>query len=189
MDRVRKVSGTTVMVGALVAAAAVTLAAAERFAATATVKTAGGATVTAPISITVDRTTAPAEAEKLVKAFQAGGTAGLRKALAGLPPTGTIRLGAGADVTTVMTLERTTDQGRLLTMITDKPIAHLGAGLPDAKPKAGYDFAVLDLQLGAGGVVSGILAPAARITIKQGAFVVDDYSTESVRISPAAASR
>ena len=44
--------------------------------------------------------------------------------------------------------------------MSDTAIAHLGAGLPDAKPKEGYDFAVLDLEIGPGGG-SGTLTPAA----------------------------
>jgi len=185
MDGVLKTSG----IGLLVFSLVVTLQASESFVGTASVKNAAGSTASAAINVTVDRTTSAAEAEKLVAAFKAGGAAGLKKALAGVPPTGSIRLGGSPAARTFMTLERTTDQGRLLTMITEKPIVHLGSGLPNAKPKAGYDFAVLDLEVGAKGAISGTLAPAARITLKQGAFVIQDYSAELVRITAASASR
>jgi hypothetical protein len=156
---------------------------AETFSAVATVKTAGGTTSTTPVSITVDRVTPEREAETLVAAFKGSGVEGLRKALKGVPSTGSVTLGGGAPTPTRMTIERRTDKGRLLTIVTDTPLFFLGAGQPTAKPKAGYDFAVLDLEIESGGTGSGTLAPAARITVKQGAFVVDDYGAEAVRLT------
>jgi hypothetical protein len=156
---------------------------AETLKAVATVKTAGGTTATTPVSVTSDRSTPQPEADTLVAAFEASGVDGLRKALKGVPPTGSVRVGDGAATPARLTLERTTDQGRLLTILTDTPIVFLGAGKPGAKPTAGYDFAVLDLQLKADGSGSGTLAPAARISVKDGAFVVEDYATEMVRLT------
>jgi hypothetical protein len=155
----------------------------ETFAATAAVSTAGGATATAPISIVVSRKMTPEEAAKFMEAFSSGGAAALRKALTGVPPTGSIRVGNGEPTQTRLTIERVTDKGRLLTMVADRPILHLGAGLPGAKPKEGYDFAVLDLEVDAAGMGAGALAPAARIQVRQGAFVVDDYGAESIRLT------
>jgi len=67
----------------------------ETFTATATVQTAGGAAATAPVTITVARTMPQAEADKLAAAFKSGGAAGLRKALKGVAPTGSVTLGNG----------------------------------------------------------------------------------------------
>ena len=181
----RTVSGVLAGV-ACVAVMSARMAAAETFTATATVKTAGGASATAPVTLTVDRVMAQAEADKLVAAFNAGGAAGLRKALQGVPPTGSISLGGGAPARTRLPIERTTDKGRLITAITDTPILHLGAGLPGAKPKEGYDFAVIDLEVAADGRGSGTLTPAARIAVKGGAFVVEGYSSEPLRLTTVA---
>lgn len=157
--------------------------AAETITAVATVKTAGGTTATAPVSVTVDRTTPPKEAETLVAAFKKSGAAGLREALKGIPPTGSIRIGGGAPTPTRMTLERRTDKGRLLTIVTDKPLFFVGAGQPGAKPKAGHDFAVVDVEISADGSGAGTIAPAASIKMKDGAFVVDDYGAEVVQLA------
>lgn len=156
---------------------------AETFTATATVKTAGGASATAPVTITVDRKMSQSEADSLVGAFKAGGAAALRKALGGVAPTGSVKLGAGTETTTRLTVERPTDKGRLLTIVTDKPILFLGAGVPAAKAKEGYDFAVIDLEVDGKGGGSGTLAPAAKVTVKDGAFVVEDYGSELVRLT------
>jgi len=156
---------------------------AETFTATASVKTAGAAAASAPVTIVINRKMSQAEADKLTGAFAAGGAPALRKALVGMPTTGSIQLGAGAATPTRLTLERTTEKGRLLTIVADQPILALGAGLPGAKPKEGYDFAILDIEVDAKGNGTGSLAPAAKVTVKQGAFVVEDYAAEAVRLS------
>ena len=157
---------------------------AETFTATASVKTASRGSAESPMTITVDRKMAQSEADKLIAAFKAGGPAGLRKALVGVPPTGSVRLGTAAPTSTRLTLERATGKGRLLTIVTDKPILFLGAGLPDAKPKDGYDFAILDIEVDASGSGAGTLAPAAKVTLNQGgAFVVQDYGAEVVQVT------
>ena len=155
----------------------------ETYAATASVKTAGGAAATAPVTIVVDRKMPQAEADKLLAAFKSGGTAALRKALAGVPPTGSVRVGGGSPTPTRLTIERPTDKGRLLTIVADTPILQLGAGVAGAKPKEGYDFAIIDLELDSAGTGSGSFAPAAKVTVKQGVFVVDDYSGELVKLT------
>jgi hypothetical protein len=158
-------------------------AARESFTATAAVKGAGGAAATAPITLTVDRKMSQAEADKLLAAFKSGGAAGLRKALNGVAPTGSVRVGGGKATPTRITIERPTDKGRLLTIVTDEPVAFIGAGVPGAKPKEGYDFAIIDLEVDAKGGGSGSIAPAAKVTVKDGAFVVEDYSGEVVRLT------
>jgi len=158
-------------------------AARESFTATAAVKGAGGAAATAPITLTVDRKMSQAEADKLLAAFKSGGAAALRKALNGVAPTGSVRVGGGKATPTRITVERPTEKGRLLTIVTDEPVVFIGAGVPGAKPKEGYDFAIIDLEVDAKGGGSGTIAPAAKVTVKDGAFVVEDYSGEVVRLT------
>jgi hypothetical protein len=156
---------------------------AETFTATATVKTASRGSAESPVTITVDRKMTQSEADGLIAAFKSGGAAGLRKALVGVPPTGSVRLGTGAPTPTRLTLERATGAGRLLTIVTDKPILFLGAGLPDAKPRDGFDFAIVDIEVDAKGSGAGTLAPAAKVTLNQGAFVVQDYGSDVIQLT------
>jgi hypothetical protein len=174
--------------GVLVATVLVGLAGAqtpagETFSATAAVKAASGAAANAPLTIVVDRKMSQSEAEKFTGAFASGGAAALRKALVGVAPTGSVQLGNGKATPTRLTLERATDKGRLLTIVTDQPLLFVGGGLPDAKPKEGYDFAIIDLEVDASGNGSGTVAPAAKVAVKQGAFVVQDYGSEMVRLT------
>jgi hypothetical protein len=180
----RQLSAAALML-AFVTSAAVLAAqrdAPETFTATATTKTAGGATATAPVIITVERTMSRQEARRLVQAFRAGGAAGLRKALDGVAPTGVVRV-AAHEVAARLTIERLTDKGRLLTIVTDQPLLFLGAGLPGAKPRDGFDFAVIDLEIDAHGAGTGTLAAAARITARQDTFVVKDYADDIIRLT------
>jgi hypothetical protein len=156
--------------------------AAETFTATATLKTAGAATASAPITIVVARKMSQEEADGLTAAFKSGGSSGLRRALAGVPATGTVRLAGGESTPTRLTLERATDKGRLLTIVTDRPILFLGAGMPQAPSREGYEFGIIDIEVDSAGSGSGTLAPAAKVTVRQGAIVVDDYASEVVRL-------
>ena len=158
-------------------------AAAEVFTATAAAKGAGGAALSAPVTITIDRKMTQSEAESLVAAFKTGGAAALRKGLLAGAPTGSVRIGSGSTTPTRFTIERSIPDGRLLTILTAEPLLFIGAGVPGAKPKEGYDFAVIDIQLDAKGSGSGTLAPAAKLRMNQGAFVVEDYGVEVVQLT------
>jgi len=185
MTAIYKTFGGAVLSGALLLASvpANGQGTVEVYTATAAVKTAAGAAATAPVTITIDRKMSQAEADKLGAAFRAGGAAALRKALVGVPPTGTIRLGASNPTPTRVTIERVTDKGRLLTILTDQALFFIGAGLPGSKPQTGFDFAVVDLEVDAKGVGSGNLAPAAKLKMNENAFVVEDYGAEAVRLT------
>ena len=180
-----KIIGAAVISATMLTTAAATSAqgTAEVFTATASVKTAAGAAATAPVTITVDRTMPQKESEALVAAFKAGGAAALRKALTGVPPTGSVKIGSGQATPTRVTIERATGDGRLLTIVTDQPVAFLGAGMPGAKPKEGFDFAVIDMVLDAKGNGSGTIAPAAKLKLNGSALVVEDYAIEAVQLT------
>ena len=69
-------------------------------------------------------------------------------------------------------------------MVTDQPVLFVGGGMPGAKPKEGYDFAVIDIEVDGSGNGAGTLAPAAKIKLNQDAFVVEDYGgVEVVRLT------
>ena len=114
------------------------------------------------------------EADGLTAAFKTGGAAAMRKALNGVKPTGTITHRNGKPVPTRLTIERPSDQGRMLTIVTDQPLVLIGAGLPDAKPTAGFDFGIVDFVIDASGNGTGTMSPAAKVTVRQGAFVTDE---------------
>ena len=184
MKAVYRRLGLTIMSAAmLMAAMPEPAAAAEVFTATATVKTADGKSGSAPITVTIERTMSRDEAAPLVAAFKSGGAAGLRKALVGVKPTGSVQVGKGKVTPTRFTIEREVGGGRLLTIVTDQPLVFIGGAKAGAKPKTGYDFAVVDLQVDGSGAGSGTIAPAATLKLNGDALMVEDYSGEVVRLT------
>jgi len=172
------------LVGALLAVApSIQAQQAETFTGTATVKASDGTPAQAPITVVVARLMPQNEADALTATFKKGGLAELRRALANVPPTGTIQVGSAAPTTTRLTIARITGDGRLLTIVADKPIAFIGANRKGAKPTAGFDFAVLDLSVDGNGAGFGTLLPAAKVTVNGNAFVVEDYGDEVVRVT------
>jgi hypothetical protein len=152
--------------------------------ATATLEREGGATITAPVTITIKRIMSEFEANKYANAYRKGGETALRAALVDIPTTGTVQLGKGKPTPTRITVERKTETGRRLTIITDRPLLFLGASLPDAKPTTGYHFAVIDLEFDAKGAASGTMATAAWIKLdEQGGFAVKDYSGDVIKLT------
>jgi hypothetical protein len=157
---------------------------AETFVATASAKTAAGATITAPLEISITRWTSDADREKAVAALKSGGLAALKTALEKAPQTGTIRIG---ERQTPLHFARALDTGagKVITVIAPQPLLHLGAGMPEAKPREGYDFAVALFEVNAAGQGNaGELAPAAKLAVKaDGSFTIDDYGAEAVRFA------
>ena len=163
------------------AAAPLAQATPETFAATATVKRAG-VSASAPVSVTITRYSSDAERDAVMAAVRAGGSAALHRALGSAKDAGHIQLG---DRRTAIKFvgQRPMPSGRLLTIVTAEPILFLGAGLPDAAPRDGFDVAVAMLEV-EGGKVSGELVPAAKVGVDpKGALLIEDYGATVVWLS------
>jgi hypothetical protein len=81
--------------------------------------------------------------------------------------------------------EQTVDVRQTVTVATDRPIYFVGGGQPDAKPREGYDMAVIRLDVDSIGMGKGSFAAAARVKPSddgQG-VQVDDYSGAPVEIT------
>jgi len=155
----------------------------ETFTATATVTTVGGTQVTAPVVVVVTRPTSDAERTTVVDALKKGGTAGVAQAIKKMPDAGYIEVG-GTKTIVKYAYIRPVSEGRLVTVIAPAPIVHLGAGLPDPQPKAGFDLALAVLEIKNAGAGAGELAPAAKVKVNEaGALQTDDYGAATVMLS------
>jgi hypothetical protein len=152
------------------------------YVATASVKT-GGGTRTAPVTVVITRLTTEQERTAVADALKKGGTAAVVQSLKTMGDAGYIEV---ADRRTVLKYAyvRATGGGRLITVIAPTPIVHLGADLPDAKPKTGFDLALALLQVMDSGPGSGELAPAATVKLTDtGAIQTQDYGTDVVMLT------
>jgi hypothetical protein len=165
-------------IAALLAVAVVAQGVPETFTATASVKK-GAASASGPVTLTITRYSSEADRAAVIAALQGGGAVRARTMLAAFGDAGFIQLG-GRRTAIKFASQRPTDSGRLVTLITAEPILFLGAGIPEAKPRAGFDVAVAMLVLdGNGG--RGELAPAAKIGLDDGgALLIEDYGATVV---------
>jgi hypothetical protein len=79
--------------------------------------------------------------------------------------------------------QRDTPTGRVISFVVDKPVYFVGAGVPGAKSKEGYDVAVIQLVMDSSGVGEGSVAAAARV--KPGGpdgVEIDAYETSPVKL-------
>jgi len=154
----------------------------ETYLATASIKGTAGP-VTAKVVIVIDRNTTDAERAKAVEALKSGATPALQQLLATMPAIGHIEL-VSRQTPIKYAYSRPTGSGRLITIVTDRPIGYLGGNAPDAKPKAGYDLAFALLTVPGTGKGTGELAPAAKAKVDEaGAVVTEDYGAEVVTLS------
>ena len=75
--------------------------------------------------------------------------------------------------------------GLVITAATDQPIDFVGGGNVDAKPRAGYEMAVIRFEVDTIGMGTGTMAAAARIkpTADATSVEVDDYATTPLKIT------
>ena len=153
----------------------------ETFSARAELKTADGKLRTAPVTISLDRMLTTAERDTLLAAFKSGDAAALKKALAAQASLGYVEGGTKVKVPVKFAFPRSTGGGRIVTIVCNEPIIHIGGDVPNAKPKAGYDVAYVLLVLDADGKGTGEVAPAAKLKIRDdGALVTEDYGADTV---------
>jgi len=77
------------------------------------------------------------------------------------------------------------DKGQTVTVATDQPIFFVGGGSANEKPRAGYELAVIRLEVDGIGMGKGTMAAAARVKPAgdgQG-VVVDDYADKPLPIT------
>ncbi len=129
-----------IALGSIVAPVASAQSGGETFTATASAKSAD-ASATSKTTIAIERFATEAERAAVMKALKEGGTAAVRPVVSGLKDSGYVELGQRR-TPIKYAFARPTGSGRLITIVTAEPILFLGAGVPESKPKAGYDLGV-----------------------------------------------
>lgn len=180
--RRRGVAGSILAIALATGLPTAARAAGETFTATASVKSPSGSG-SMPVKIGIDRFVSEAERTTVMDLVKGGDRTATRKALAGMADIGFIELGTKR-TPVKYAYARSTGAGRLITVITAEPILFLGAGLPDAKPKEGFDLALALLVLDGSDHGDGELAPAAKVKVDpKGAIVTEEYGREVVRLT------
>jgi hypothetical protein len=153
----------------------------ESFTANAQVKGAAGAAA-AVIQINIQRYTPDFDRKSVETALKSGGYPAFLTALRKAPDVGYVAVGEQKQ-TIRWARERATDKGRSIAVVTDKPLAFIGGAAPDAKPRAGYEVAVLLFDVDEVGLGSGTMAAAARVKPgPDGGVQLDDYAEAPIKL-------
>ncbi len=153
----------------------------ETFSASVQVKTASGP-ISATIQVHIRRYTPDFDRTALESALQHGGYASFVNALRKVPEVGMVSAGDG-QFTIRLARERKTDKGRTIVVVTDKPVFFVGGARPDAKSRAGYETALIQLQVDEAGAGTGVMAAAARVKPGGEAGVrIDNYAEEPLAL-------
>jgi hypothetical protein len=136
----------------------------------------------ATITMQINRYSTQVDLDTVANGLKHGGYPGFLTALRQVPVVGTVTVG-GQTVDIRWAREQLVANARSVVLITDKPVFFVGAGRIDAKPRAGYQVAVLQYTLEDAGTGTGSIAAAARV--KPGGptgVTVDDYSDKPIEL-------
>jgi hypothetical protein len=150
-------------------------------AATAEVSGQDGA-LTGTLTIYIHQMMRDADFKQVTDALKYGGYLQLIPALRRVVPVGYVKVG---NRQTELKYARERRDGKPgLVLATDRPILFVGGGALDAKPRAGYEMGVIELELDGAGVGQGTMAAAARVKLgPDGGVVVDDYAVNPIHLS------
>ena len=156
----------------------------EIFSATAHAKNEKGA-VSGALEVRLKRYTPEFDRKTVETALREGGYPKFLLALRNAPEVGQLVL-AGSEPFAIRYARETVEAGgRTIVVVTDKPVFFVRGGhTAGTKPRAGYEVAVLQIQLDGQGQGSGTMAAAARVRPDgDGGVLLDDYAEELITLT------
>jgi len=155
----------------------------ETFRANANATSKDGAAAASYIDIHIDKYSRDADRDKMTSALKTGGYPALLTAVRDAPAVGTVTIGKEKYTIRWAREQRSGPNKRTISVVTDKPMYFVGGGNVNAKPREGYELAVLQFDIDDAGMGSGTMAAAAKI--KPGGpngFVIDDYAEQPIKL-------
>ena len=122
----------------------------EVFSATAQAKTASSA-VSGTLVARVSRYTPDFDRKTVEEALRLGGYPRFLTALRNAPEVGQLTLADGPPYVIRYAREKVEGAGRAIVLVTDRPVFFVGSARTDAKPRAGYEVAVIQIQVDGAG--------------------------------------
>jgi hypothetical protein len=154
----------------------------ETFSSPMQARTATGASA-ATIRIQIDRYTPDGDRKAMTDAMTYGGYPAFVQALRKAPAVGRVEIG-DQQFTLRWAREQQTPKGRAISLVTESPVFFLGGARVDAKPRQGFELAVVQLAVDDFGLGTGTMAAAARVKPDgQGGVVIEDYADEPIKLT------
>jgi hypothetical protein len=155
----------------------------EIFNGNAQVKNANGA-MSGTFEVRVARYTPDFDRTTVEKALRQGGYPAFLTALRNSPEVGQLVLAGGQVFLIRYAREKVEATGRTITVVTEKPVFFVGSSRADAKPRAGFEVAVVQLQMDGTGKGKGTMAAAARVRPDgDGGVRLDDYAEQPITLT------
>ncbi len=142
-----------------------------------------GGAGSATLVINVQRYTPEADRAAVETALKSGNYSSFLTALRKAPEVGTVVFN-DRKWTIRWARERPGARSRVIVLVTDQPIHFVGGGAIDAKPRAGYEVAVIQMQVDDTGLGTGTMAAAAKV--KPGGdtgVVIEDYAEQPIKLT------
>ena len=151
----------------------------ETFSASARAENPDGAAISAPVEIHVDRYTPDFDRKRVEEGLRINGYPGFITALRSAPDVGYVEV-TRRRFTVRYAREVVSDKGRTIVVVTDKPVAFLGGGMTDTKPRAGYEVGAIELTIPGRGEATGRMVAAARIKAGgETGVLIDNYAADA----------
>jgi hypothetical protein len=155
----------------------------EIFTANLNVAESGGGAAAGTIQIEIKRYTPDADRIAVEEALKTGGYAAFLEALRKAPQVGAVSV---RDRQWPIRWARERSSGeytRTIVVVTDQPMFFVGGGRVDAKPREGYEVAVIQMEVDNVGMGKGTMTAAARV--KPGGETgvqIDDYAEAPIKL-------
>lgn len=133
------------------------------------------------VTIRVDLYTAKKDLDRMESALKDGGSAAFVQALKGSPVAGRFEVGSRT-VSIRYAKQVDGDKGRTITLVLDTPVYFIGGGVPGAKPREGFDVAIVQLMMDPAGVGEGKMAVAAKVKPGTDAPDIEAYEGQPIKL-------
>jgi hypothetical protein len=144
-------------------------------------KTGGAAAAT--IQIDIQRYTPESDRTSVESALKTGGYPAFLTALRKAPQVGNVNFGEQKWAIR-WARETRSEKGRTIVVITDQPMFFVGGGRVDAKPREGYEVALIRMDVDDVGLGRGTMTAAARVRPGGDAGVqIDDYAEKPITLT------
>jgi hypothetical protein len=136
----------------------------------------------ATVTVQIDEYTRDRDRKTMEEALRIGGYPGFLPALRKAPQVGYIELN-GRKVIARWAHQQPSGKGRTISVVGESPLYFVGGGGVDPKPRAGFELAVILLEVDEIGLGKGSMAPAARVRPGGPTGVqIDDYGEKPVEL-------
>jgi hypothetical protein len=136
----------------------------------------------AQVTIQINQYTNESDRKAIEEALRIGGFQGFLPALRSAPEVGYVEMN-GRKSLVRWARQQPTDKGRTISIVTESPLAFVGGAAVDAKPRKGYEVAVIRLEVDQIGLGTGSMAAAARVRPGGPTGVqIDDYAENPIKL-------